>query len=211
MHSSNTPTETQIQEINRIQRDFFSRLIHVFDPPLPEGVPDRLKRIVAVADIRPRDTVLDVGAGTGILIPLLKMYRPKEIYACDLSQEMLNHLKNLYPDVHIITGDIRDVGLPKDCINVVFMNACYPNIVDKHGSLSNIVRMMRVDGRLVISHPMGKAFIDILKKRSPFPLDDFPGKNDVKRLFGPFGLRMKTFIDEPELYILLLVKEALSG
>lgn len=204
-------TEEQIQKINRIQRDFFSGLIHVFDPPLPEGVPKRLERIVATADIRPKDTVLDVGTGTGVLIPLVRRYQPKDIYACDLSQVMLDHLKSLYPEVHIIAGDIREVGLPENSVNVVFMNACYPNIVDKQGSLSNIVRMMRMKGRLVISHPMGKAFIDTLKERSPFPLDDFPEKKDVEGLFAPFGLHMKAFIDNPELYILLLVKGPVSG
>jgi hypothetical protein len=45
------PTERQIQKTNQLQRNFFSQLIHVFDPPLPEGVPERLKRIVASAKL----------------------------------------------------------------------------------------------------------------------------------------------------------------
>ena len=56
-------TEREIQRINRLQQDLFNRLYHMFDPPLPEGVPERLEKIVASAGIVEGDTVLDVGSG----------------------------------------------------------------------------------------------------------------------------------------------------
>ncbi len=48
-----------------------------------------MERIVSVAEITRRDTVLDVGTGTGILLPLIMGYDPTCIYANDLSKEML--------------------------------------------------------------------------------------------------------------------------
>jgi tRNA A58 N-methylase Trm61 len=76
--------------INRLQRELFDRIVHVFEPPLPEGVPERLGKIVAAAGIGIGDFVLDVGTGTGILIPLIQLYEPGHIYACDLSRKMLD-------------------------------------------------------------------------------------------------------------------------
>jgi hypothetical protein len=51
---------------------------------------------------------------------------------------------------------------------------------------------------------MGKSFIDSLKERSPFPLDDFPDKAEAQTLFEPYGFHVEVFRDEPYLYILLL-------
>jgi len=206
MDANRTPSEEEIQRINKLQRDFFSELIHVFDPPLPEGVPERLEKIVASAKIAKGDVVLDVGTGTGILIPLIQLYEPKTIYACDLSDVMLAHLQEQYPYAKTIAEDVRDVTLPDESIDVVFLNACYPNIVDKHRSFENISRMMKPGGRMVISHPLGKSFIELLKERSPFPLDDFPEKAEAKALLEPYEFHIQGFIDEPKLYILVAAK-----
>jgi len=199
-------SEEEIKRINQVQRGFFSDLVHVFDPPLPEGVPERLEQIVASAEINKKDSVLDVGSGTGILIPLIQVYEPEIIFALDLSEIMLARLKEHYPYAHAIAADLRDLTLPEDSIDVVFMNACYPNIVDKDRSFANIGRMMKSGGRMVISHPMGKSFIDALKEKSPFPLDDFPEQPEAERLLEPHGFEIQRFVDEARLYILVATK-----
>jgi ubiquinone/menaquinone biosynthesis C-methylase UbiE len=202
-----TPDEEEVDRINRLQRKLFDELYHLFDPPLPEGVPERLERIVASAEITSGDNVLDVGSGTGILVPLIKKYGPARLFACDLSEAMLRQLKKHYPDVEAIVSDIRELAFPDLFLDVVFINACYPNIVDKVGAFTNLGRMTRAAGRMVISHPLGKAFIDSLKEKVPFPLDDFPEKPEAETLFKRFGFGIKDFLDDPELYILVVTKQ----
>jgi len=201
-----TPQQREIARRNRLQREMFDQLVHVFEPPLPEGVPERLEKIVATAGIGKGDVVLDVGTGTGILVPLIQSYEPGPIHACDLSEQMLRQLEKNYTGVKTIVADVRDLTLPDAAIDVVFINACYPNIADKAGAFGNIARMMKPAGRMVISHPLGKAFIDKLRKTSPFPLDDFPSKTEAPKLFDPYGFDIASVVDEPELYILLAVK-----
>jgi len=207
MASFKTISEEEIQRINKLQRNTFDKLYHLFEPPLPEGVPERLEKIVAHGRINRGDTVLDVGSGTGILIPMIKKYEPRWIYACDLSVAMLEQLSSKkVPNVETIVADVRDLRLPDSSIDVVFINACYPNIVDKTGAFRNLSRMMTPEGRMVISHPLGKSFIRSLSVRASFPLDEFPKKTEAVRLLKPFGFEIETFIDEPKLYILVASK-----
>ena len=202
-----TFSEGEIQRINRLQRDLFDKLYHFFEPPLPDGVLERLEKIVAYAKIAKGATVLDVGSGTGILVPLIQKRKPQRIYACDLSEAMMEQLSKNYPHVETILADVRDLSLPEGSIDVVFINACYPNIVDKAGAFTNISRMLKPEGRIVISHPLGKAFIHSLKDSVPFPLDDFPAQAEADTLLKPFGFEIESFIDEPQVYILVATKE----
>jgi len=210
MSSFETMSEEEVQRINQLQRELFDKLYRLFEPPLPEGVPERLERIAACGGIAKGDTVLDVGSGTGIMVPLIRRYEPAVIYACDLSEAMLGQLTENYPYAETILGDVRDLGLPDGSVDSVFVNACYPNIADKVGAFSNIGRMMKPGGRLVISHPLGKSFIEALKGNVPFPVDDFPERGEAEMLLGPFGFGVKEFIDEPKLYILVARKSVLQ-
>ncbi len=118
---------------------------------------------------------------------------------------MLKSVKERYPDVRTLHGDIRDLRLPDQTIDVVLINACYPNIVDKHGSFTNIRRITKTGCRVVTSHPMGSAFINFLQEKVPFPLDGFPeNKTAARNLFEPYGFRVSGFVNEDKLYILVL-------
>ena len=200
------PTQKEVDRINRLQQERFDQSYHLFEPPLPQGVPERLEKIVAAADIKNDDSILDVGSGTGILIPLIQKYHPHKIIACDLSKEMLGQLEKNHSGVDTIQKDIRDLALPDASIDVVFINACYPNIADKEGAFANIGRMLKKSGRLTVSHPLGKSFVDTLRPGAPYPLDDFPLESEALDLFHPYGLKIKAYVDEPKLYILTLIK-----
>ncbi len=198
-------TDTEVKQVDKLQSEYFSKYMHLFDPPLPDGVPERLEKIVGSASISGTDVVLDMGTGTGILIPIILKYKPALVYANDLSEKMLKSVKERYPDVRSLHGDIRDLRLPDRTVDVVLINACYPNIVDKHGSFTNIRRIAKTGCRVVISHPMGSAFINFLQEKVPFPLDGFPeNKTVAKSMFEPYGFRVSGFVNEDKLYILIL-------
>jgi 2-polyprenyl-3-methyl-5-hydroxy-6-metoxy-1,4-benzoquinol methylase len=87
-----TMSEDEVQRINELQREIFDKVYRLFEPPLPEGVPERLERIVASGQIKKGATVLDVGSGTGIMVPLIREYEPARICACDLTCEICDYL-----------------------------------------------------------------------------------------------------------------------
>jgi len=194
-------TPAQIKEMNELQRKYFNENVDIFEPPLPQGVPARLKAIVQAGRIQRGDRVLDVGTGTGILIKYVSKYRPSEIHACDLSENMLERVKQKFPGVLLHQCDISDLELPEDSLDVAFINGCFSNIIDKPKSLQNLYRLLRHEGRLVISHPLGREFIVELKKSTPFHLDLLPDEAEAQALLEIHGFEVIEFHDDPAFYL----------
>jgi ubiquinone/menaquinone biosynthesis C-methylase UbiE len=196
-------TPEQIEEINALQKKYFNDKVELFEAPLPKGVPERLKITVKESGLRSGEKVLDVGTGTGILITFILKYGPSEIHACDLSGNMLQRVKEKFPQVIVHLCDIRDLPLPDNSLDVVFINACFSNIMDKSKSLDNIYRLLRQQGRLVISHPLGRNFIVELKKHAPFHLDMLPYEKGARGLLERHGFEVIRFRDEPAFYLVV--------
>ncbi len=197
------------EEARRIaehQRACFNRAVEAFDVPQPADVLDRLGAIVAAAAIAPGETVLDAGAGVGVLVPFIRRYRPGRIIACDLAERMLERLAGKYPEVEVRQADIAALDLPDASVDVVFMNAMYGNIADKAAAHRNVVRMLRPAGRLSVSHPEGRAFVDHLRATTSLFIEPYPTRDEFAAALAPHGLVVVHYRDEPQLYLMLATK-----
>jgi SAM-dependent methyltransferase len=195
-----------ISRLNTLQAERFDELCERFLEPLPPDVLQRMERIVAAAGIQPGETVLDVGTGTGALIPLIRRHRPGRMIACDLSARMLEQVARIHPDVERHQVDIRLLELRGASIDVVFMNGMFGNIADKQGAIRNVGRLLRPGGRLVISHPEGSAFVAGISRTEPFPITPLPSREEASALLGAARLSVRDYVDEEKLLICLAIK-----
>lgn len=164
------------------QRRRFNELVDVFDRPQPLEVMARLGEIVSSAGLRSGEVVLDVGTGVGVLIPLIQSYQPAAVLACDVAEKMLQRVQNKYPAVRTFHADIASLDLASTSLDTIFMNGMYGNIADKPAACRNAARMLRSGGRLVVSHPEGRAFIDQLRASSDLFLEPFPTREEFEAL-----------------------------
>jgi ubiquinone/menaquinone biosynthesis C-methylase UbiE len=200
---ANHLTPRQIEEMNELQRRYFNENVDIFEPPLPKGVPLRLKATVKAGGLAKGEKVLDVGTGTGILIPYILKYRPSEIHVCDLAEKMLERVRRKFPQVVTHLCDIGDLPLPDSSLDVAYINGCFSNILDKSKSLNNLFRLLRRKGRLVISHPLGRNFIVELKENTPFHLDLLPNATEAGELLMRHGFEIMDFRDEFAFYLVV--------
>ena len=80
--------------------------------------PHALERIVDVADITPRDTVLEVGAGLGHLTRYLAA-QAAQVVAVEFDEDLIPPLKEVldrYPNITVVQGDILSLA-PRDLIH----------------------------------------------------------------------------------------------
>ena len=111
-----------------------------------------------VADLREGQTVLDLGSGGGIDVILsAKRVGPTGIaYGLDMTDEMLALAQRNAADAGIgnaifLKGEIEQIPLPADSVDVVISNCVINLSTDKPAVLTEIARVLKPGGRIGIS------------------------------------------------------------
>jgi ubiquinone/menaquinone biosynthesis C-methylase UbiE len=117
-------------------------------------------RIVELAEPRPDDCVVDLGAGTGLLALALAP-RVRELVAVDISDRMLERLDDAavsdgVHNVEPLVADLRHVPLEDESATLVVSNYAFHHLDDagKELALSEARRILRPGGRLVLCDMM---------------------------------------------------------
>lgn len=113
---------------------------------------------LAVADLHPGETVLDLGSGGGIdvLLSARRVGPGGFAYGVDMTDEMLalaraNAEKAGATNVEFVKGTIEDVPLPDASVDVVISNCVINLSVDKPAVITEMFRLLRAGGRIGIS------------------------------------------------------------
>lgn len=192
------------QRHNQRQGHKFDGLADVFLRPIAEDIQARTRRIVEDAALAAGSVVLDVGTGVGVLLPYLLETRPARLVACDLSAAMIAAARQRFGEhVQFVQSDVVDLPLTQGPFDAVFCNACFANFFDPILALQAIRERLRPGGRVIVSHPMGRAFVEQLRRESPdLELGALPDAGAAPALLEGAGLVVVSLIDEPNYYAL---------
>ena len=112
----------------------------------------------AVADLRPGETVLDLGSGAGadVLISARRVAPGGRAIGLDMTDEMLalargNAAEAGVANAEFLKGFLEDIPLPDASVDVVISNCVINLAADKRLVLAEAARVLRPGGRLAVS------------------------------------------------------------
>jgi demethylmenaquinone methyltransferase/2-methoxy-6-polyprenyl-1,4-benzoquinol methylase len=190
------------------KRAFFDSLAAGWDGhPEAEDAPARRARFVALAAEHHPTRILDVGSGTGVLVPELLAQCPSStIVELDFAAEMIarNQAKHSQPHVVFICSSIDEAPIDLESFDAVLCFNVIPHLDSLDTSLRRLVRLLRPGGRLSVGHLMGSAELNAFhaEMEGPIRRDHLPPVEQLAGLLELFRLRVQIAEERPDWYFL---------
>jgi len=186
------------------RKEFFDRHATHWDQHLKYGEKrDQLEEVVSWFGVRDGDFVLDVGTGTGVLLPYLKEAAGTrgKVAAIDFSLKMLKQAKGREPagDNGLVNAAVMAIPFRSGRFDRVTCFSAFPHFPDKKKALDEMVRVLKRNGHLFIAHLHSVEEINALHEATGGAViqDRLPDPEVLRTLLGNSGVCDVSVVNQP--------------
>ncbi len=112
----------------------------------------RAEAVLTVLDCEPEARVLDLGCGVGSFSALLAA-RSIRVTCADVSEENVEAVRRRQPELTVVRADATALPFDEDAFDAAVLMEVLEHVEDDRAALSELRRVVRDDGLLIVSVP----------------------------------------------------------
>lgn len=188
-------------------RQFFENLAVHWDEEQPPDREDIILELLSPfsGQIRNAASILDVGTGTGTIIPLLKKhFEHTAVYSIDLASEMLRRAQHKDTHALLVQTDVHRLPFVSSHFSVVICHNSFPHFQEKPAALFELKRVLHQDGWLFILHDLNREQVNHIHRNIPHHIiqnDLLPESYQLYDLLINTGFLVECIEDNSQHYV----------
>lgn len=188
------------------QKDFFNEKAEIWDEICPHDI-SKVKTIIDMLNIEKGASVLDVGTGTGVLVPELssRVGEAGRILAVDVSDKMIEvcERKHKYKNAQFKCVDA--LVLKENNYQYITCYSMFPHFQDKKEALNILAQKLSKNGKLIICHSQSRDAINSLHQTAGEEVkeDKLPTIETLEKYFSEAGLKTVHTVDNDEMFVII--------
>jgi demethylmenaquinone methyltransferase/2-methoxy-6-polyprenyl-1,4-benzoquinol methylase len=192
-----------------MKRTYFDNLAQQWDSlPAPPNASARITRFIEAAVTGSERSVLDVGSGTGILLPSLRERIPAaRVYECDFAAAMLLVARQKCGNGNVshVCADAAAPPFAPGAFDLVLCFNVIPHLPSIEGSLRALLGCLCAGGRLAVGHGMGSGPLNALHSQigGPVGADVLPSPAETAAMLVRAGAFVLAAEESPEHYLVI--------
>ncbi|HKS99826.1 MAG TPA: methyltransferase domain-containing protein [Rugosimonospora sp.] len=180
-------------------RAFFATRAATWDTKFGDDLP-AYHQAVAETALPAGATVIDVGCGTGRALPALRaaIGPTGVVLAADFTPQMLAmaRIRACAERATLLLADAYHLPVGTRCVDAVFAAGLLTHLPDVEAGLTELARITRPGGRLILFHPSGRAALAARHGRTLHP-DEPLAETPLRDATLRTGWRLDTYDDAP--------------
>jgi len=188
-------------------RAFFEDLAERWDELQPPNRSEVLRGLLApfAPLLSGCGNVLEVGTGTGALIPCLRERAPgARVVSIDLAGAMLRRARARCPDAAVVQADVHRPPFAAGGFDMVICHNSFPHFADKAAALKALAGLVRGGGHLLILHDLSREKVNAIHSDGGAAIqhDLLPAGEETGRMMRRAGFGAVEVEDSEERYVI---------
>jgi ubiquinone/menaquinone biosynthesis C-methylase UbiE len=198
------------------RREYFNELAASWDSlPADPGAAERIRRFVERSAAARSRRILDLGCGTGVLLPHIVDLHPEVecLVEFDLAEAMLRvNAANHGAAAGRVCADAQCLPFVDACFDLVLCFGVLPHLDDKPSALLQLFRVLRAGGVFCVGHQKGSDALNRFHAglQGPVRADTLPAASVLAADLSAQGAEVTCAEDGPDWYFVRAVK-SVSG
>ena len=194
------------------QKEFFDKLADQWDE-ISVHEEKKVRYITSLLYLKGDEKILDVGAGTGVMIPFYEEYLTAgSVLAVDFSEKMINRCRAKFPSsehphINFEAADVYDLTYESE-FDVVMSYSSFPHFTEHQKAVGIFAKALRPGGRFAIAHSSSRDHINHVHSHSSSHIqnDVLPCLEELESMFDKAGLFVTFEQSDDEYHIIIGTK-----